>query len=627
MNRALGILALLAGTGGLFGAWYRLEGFVPWQAAWWRWLAQYWLWYGHPPVPIALSAGVAFTVMLLAGAWLQYRAWRLGATTLFGAVDAETLHGSARWADKRDLKTSGLLEAEGVTVGGWGGKVLRHNGPEHVLCFAPPRSGKGIGLVLPTLLEWTHSCVVFDIKGENFALTSGWRASVGQRVLRFDPAGRGGARFNPLEEVRKGTDHELMDCQNIAEMIVDPDGNAGSGKDSFFTNSGKEWLTAAMLHVIYRVEQEEGRPASLADVNFILCGGHLAGMDGHEDDGSVIEAVLKEMLTWDHGRAPVDAEVRRCAGDMRGRAPEERSGVQSTARVQLALYADPIVAANTARSDFTIHELMNGDAPLSLYVVIPPPDIDRLRPLIRILFNVMLKKLTASMAFDGGRSVAGYRHRLLLLMDEFTSIGKLEIFQKGMAYMTGYGLKAYLIVQDLTQLQQAYGKDESVTSSCHIRIAYAPNKVETARTLSDMAGKTTIVQKKRSRSGGGSKGGGSMSDSLSETARPLITPDECMQLPGAQKNRNGDVVKPGAMLIFPAGQPPIHGRQRLYFMEPELLRRARMPAAAHRTQDKTQEGGRPRAGEARAATADAPNAGGSGARKTYAEMLETGDAA
>lgn len=577
MIRVLGIMVLCLGVAGLFGTWYWLEGFVPWQRAWWVWLIESWLWYGWPPASMMFSGAAVFGVMLIIGAVLQFQAWRLGAKTLFGAVDAETLHGSARWADKADLKNSGLLESDGVTVGGWKNRVLRHNGPEHVLCFAPPRSGKGVGLVLPTLLEWQHSCVVFDIKGENFALSAGWRASTGQRVLRFDPAGRGGARFNPLEEVRKGTDYELMDCQNIAEMIVDPDGSASGGKDSFFSNSAKEWLTAAMLHVIYRIESEQNRPASLADVNFILCGGHLHGQD---DDGSIIEAVLSEMMAWEHGRESVDKEVGRCAGDMLGRAPEERSGVQSTARVQLALYADPIVAVNTARSDFSIAELMNGEAPLSLYVVIPPPDIDRLRPLIRILFNVMLKKLTASMEFDGGRSVAGYRHRLLLLMDEFTSIGKLEIFQKGMAFMTGYGLKAYIIVQDLSQLQQAYGKDESVTSSCHIRIAYAPNKIETARTLSDMAGKTTIVQKKRSRSGRGSKGGGSMSDSLSETARPLITPDECTQLPGAQKNRNGDIVKPGAMLIFPAGQRPIYGRQRLYFMEKELLRRAQIPPAA-----------------------------------------------
>ena len=604
MIRFLGICTLFAGLAALFGAWYWLEGFIFWQGAWWVWLFRSWAWYGMPPASMMISGGITLSVMLAIGGLLQYRAWRLGAKTLFGAVDAQSLHGSARWADKRDLKNSGFFEADGVTIGGWNSQPLRHNGPEHVLCFAPTRSGKGVGLVLPTLLEWRHSCVVLDIKGENFALTSGWRAAQGQRVLRFDPASAGGsARFNPLAEVRKGTDFELMDCQNIAEMIVDPDGGSGGGKDEFFTNSGKEWLTAAMLHVIYRVEQEEGRPASLADVNFILCGGHLAGIG--EDDGSVIEAVLKEMMAWDHGREQVDAEVRRCAGDMEGRAPEERSGVQSTARIRLALYADPIVARNTACSDFSIDELMNGDRPVSLYLVIPPSDIDRLRPLTRILFNVMLRRLTAGMDFEGGRSVAGYRHRLLLMMDEFTSIGKMEIFQKGLAFMAGYGLKAYLIVQDLTQLQQAYGKDEAVMSNCHIRIAYAPNKVETARVLSDMAGKTTIVQKKRSRSGGGSKGGGSMSDSLSETARPLITPDECMQLPGPRKNRKGDVVTPGAMLIFPAGQPPIYGRQRLYFMDRELMRRAQIP---------------PVSGRHRAAAVDARDHH----HRTYAQMLNAG---
>jgi type IV secretion system protein VirD4 len=178
------------------------------------------------------------------------------------------------------------------------------------------------------------------------------------------------------------------------------------------------------------------------------------------------------------------------------------------------------------------------------------------------------------MSFEDGASVKNYKYRLLLMMDEFTAIGKLEIFEKALAFMAGYGLKCFIIVQDLTQLEQAYGKEQSIVSNCHIRIAYAPNKIETANTLSSMCGETTIVQKKRSRSGTGMKA--NVSDSITETKRPLLTPSECMQLPGLEKSGN-TVKKAGAMLVLPAGFSPIYGEQVLYFQDKELLERAKMP--------------------------------------------------
>ena len=190
--------------------------------------------------------------------------------------------------------------------------------------------------------------------------------------------------------------------------------------------------------------------------------------------------------------------------------------------------------------------------------------------------NQFLKRLTSKMEFEGGRSVKGYKHRLLLMMDEFTSLGKLEIFDKALAYMAGYGLKAFIIVQDINQLNKAYGKDNAIMANCHVRIAYAPNTVETAKVLSDMAGKTTIVQKKTSVSGKGIAGK-SLSTSLSETSRPLLTPDEVMALPGLRTNARGKFLSAGDMLIFVAGNPPIYGRQVPYFIDPVLMERAKMP--------------------------------------------------
>jgi type IV secretion system protein VirD4 len=161
------------------------------------------------------------------------------------------------------------------------------------------------------------------------------------------------------------------------------------------------------------------------------------------------------------------------------------------------------------------------------------------------------------------------------MLDEFTAIGKLEIFERALAFMAGYGLKAFVVVQDIAQLHQAYGRDESVMSNCHVRIAFAPNRIETAKLLSDMTGKTTVVQKQRSRSGRLGQLG-SVSDSLRETGRPLLTPDECMRLRGIEKH--GRKIVPGEALIFSAGSPPIRGLQLLYFQDKELARRAAIPA-------------------------------------------------
>jgi type IV secretion system protein VirD4 len=569
----------------LLGYWNLTHGFKPGRPEHWRWLFDWWWQYQEMPDGMGFSLKIAaagLAVSLFIVSWLLARA---GARTLQGDHEEDTLHGSARWAKRSDIKAAGLLANEGVVVGGWksGRKVqtLRHDGPEHVLVFAPTRSGKGVGLVLPTLLSWRHSALVLDIKGENHALTAGWRASQGQRIFKFDPTAiSGSVRFNPLAEVRVGSDHEIADAQNIAAMIIDPE---GKGLKDFWMKSGFAWLTAGILHTLYRMQREHGRRATLSDV-----GRNMSA------PGDGIEVMLQGMLDFDHGRTAINNLVHQAAQTMLDRAPAERSGVHSSALTELDLYRDPIVAANISGSDFKLDDLMNGDKPATLYLVVPPSDIDRLRPLLRVVLNLFLRRLTAEMAFENGAPKQTYRHRLLLMLDEFTSIGKLEIFERALAFMAGYGLKAFIIVQDLTQLQKEYGREESIMSNCHIRIAYAPNKIETAKILSDLTGKTTVVQKRRSQSRRAHEFVGSTSESIAATGRALLTPDECMQLPGLEKAADGKVKKAGDMLIFPAGFRPIYGRQALFFQDKEMLRCSKIvPPQAVRKAMKIDEDGLP----------------------------------
>ena len=510
------------------------------------------------------------------------------------------LHGSARWATEAEIRLMGYFDGKGVYIGGYARKLagtallwakllgrpveqllyLRHNGPEHLLVFAPTRSGKGVGLILPTLLAWEGSSIVLDIKGENWALTAGFRKSMGHRVLRFDPSDASGASaaFNPLEELRLDSLLAIPDAQNLAAMLVDP---TGKGLEDHWSKAAFAMLGGALLHCCIMVRAKDKRPATLYDLSCMLA-----------DESRTIQQLFEEMVKTDHAAllrgifpdatdqeygARAHTFIASSAREMLNKAENEASGVISTALVNLSLYRDPVVALNTSRCDFRIHDLMNHDTPVNLYLVISPADIDRLRPLLRLMVDMIVRRVCAKMEFADGASVAGYKHRLLLLLDEFTSLGKLAIMEKALAYIAGYGGKVYLIVQDITQLNGVYGKDNALMANCHVRIAYAPNTVETAKTLSEMTGKTTVVDQKLSLSGSRTGHMKNASMSVSETARPLLTPDECMRLPGPQKDNQGRVTKPGDMLIFTAGKPPVYGRQILYFLDPVFSARAKMP--------------------------------------------------
>src|SRR3546814_209424 len=163
--------------------------------------------------------------------------------------------------------------ATGVYVGGWQDKdgnfyYLRHSGPEHVLTYAPTRSGKGVGLVVPTLLSWGASSVITDLKGELWALTAGWRQKHAKnKVLRFEPASSsGGVCWNPLDEIRVGTEAEVGDVQNLATLIVDPD---GKGLDSHWQKTAFALLVGVILHALYKA-RNDGGTATLPSVDAML---------------------------------------------------------------------------------------------------------------------------------------------------------------------------------------------------------------------------------------------------------------------------------------------------------------------------------------------------------------------
>jgi type IV secretion system protein VirD4 len=173
---------------------------------------------------------------------------------------------------------------------------------------------------------------------------------------------------------------------------------------------------------------------------------------------------------------------------MMDRPAAEAGSVLSTAKSYLSLYRDPTVAQNVSRSEFNIADLMHHDSPVSLFVITEATDKVRLRPLVRILANLVLRRLASGMESNP------YKHKLLLLLDEFPSLGRLAIMEEALAYIRGYGIQAMLVTQDLTQLRAAYGKDESITGNCGVQVAFTTSNLDTAEHLSKMTGTATLVR-------------------------------------------------------------------------------------------------------------------------------------
>ncbi|MCP3387731.1 conjugal transfer protein TraG [Bradyrhizobium sp. CCGB12] len=466
--------------------------------------------------------------------------------SIWRAQEAKTAatYGSARWALQNEIGSAQLLGADGVVLCRLDRNYLRHDGPEHVLCFAPTRSGKGIGLVVPTLLTWPGSCIVHDIKGENWHLTSGFRARHG-RVVLFDPTNRNSAAYNPLLEVRRG-ESEVRDVQNIADVLVDPEG--ALERRNHWEKTSHSLLVGAILHVLY-AEQDK----TLAGVAKFL-----------SDPRRPIEATMRAMMLTVHlGDAGVHPVIASAARELLNKSDNERSGVLSTAMSFLGLYRDPVVAQVTRRSDWRIRDFVEADQPTTLYLVVPPSDISRTKPLVRLILNQIGRRLTEDL------NAKGRRHRVLLMLDEFPALGRLDFFESALAFMAGYGLKSFLIAQSLNQIEKAYGPNNSILDNCHVRVSFATNDERTARRVSEALGTATELRAMKNYAGHRlSPWLGHLMVSRQETARPLLTPGEVMQLP------------PDDELVLVSGCPPIRAKKARYFEDPRFRERLLPPATS-----------------------------------------------
>src|SRR4051812_6075164 len=500
--------------------------------------AFFWWWYAYDAYApgvfvegacVAASGGIIS--IMVAFAMSVWRAREAGTAATYG---------SARWASQLEIRSAGLAGADGVVLGRFESEYLRHNGPEHVLCFAPTRSGKGVGLVVPTLLTWPGSAIVHDIKGENWQLTAGWRSRFG-RVLLFDPTDPLSSAYNPLLEVRRG-DSEVRDVQNVADILVDPEG--ALERRNHWEKTSHAVLVGAILHILYAEADK-----TLAGVaNFL------------SDPRRPIATALRAMMMTPPLGALPPPVIASAARELLNKSENERSGVLSTAMSFLGLYRDPVIAKVTRRCDWRISDLVEGEAPCTLYLVVPPSDISRTKPLVRLILNQIGRRLTEELESKDRH------HRLLLMLDEFPALGRLDFFESALAFMAGYGLKSFLIAQSLNQIEKVYGPNNAILDNCHVRVSFATNDERTARRVSDALGTATELRAMKNYAGHRlSPWLGHLMVSRQETARPLLTPGEVMQLP------------PEDELVLVSGVPPIRARKAKYFEDSRLVERVLPP--------------------------------------------------
>ena len=512
--------------------------------------AFFWWWYAYDAYApkifvqgayIAASGGLLAVVVATA-----LSVWRARETKKV------TTYGSAHWATDRDVRQAGLLNPDGVVLGCHGRKYLRHDGPEHVLCFAPTRSGKGVGLVVPTLLTWPGSAIVHDIKGENWTLTAGFRAGFG-RVLLFDPTNPESSAYNPLLEVRRG-ETEVRDVQNIADILVDPEG--ALERRSHWEKTSHSLLVGAILHLLYAEPDK-----TLAGVaNFL------------SDPARPIETTLKVMLGTPHVGGRPHPVVASAARELMNKSENERSGVLSTAMSFLGLYRDPVVARVTRQCDWRIRDLVDGPAPTTLYLVVPPSDISRTKPLVRLILNQIGRRLTEDLKVKD-------RRRLLLMLDEFPALGRLDFFESALAFMAGYKIKAFLIAQSLNQIEKAYGQNNAILDNCHVRVAFATNDERTAKRVSDALGTATEMRAMKNYAGHRlSPWLGHLMVSRQESARALLTPGEVMQLP------------PSEEIVLVSGVAPIRAQKARYYRDKALQARVLEPPTPKATPSSLADG-------------------------------------
>jgi type IV secretion system protein VirD4 len=498
------------------------------------WAAPAWFWYfRHDPQVLR---------------WLKVGLICAGTTALFAGVAVARglrppLYGDSRWAGVADLRRAGLRARTGILLGRAQGRPLVFGGPEHVLLYAPTRSGKGVGVVIPNLLTWPDSTVVLDVKRENWEATAGFRAAHGQTVLLFDPLDAEGrtARFNPLGHIDRADPIAVLDeLQRLADMLFPAPVNA----DPFWAEASRTGFIGLGAYV-----------AETPDLPFSL--GAVYAELTHGDPKTRLPALVAARTA---SGAPLSAGCISALADFCSASDNTFASIKQTLTARMNLWLNPRVRAATDASDFDLRDLRNRR--ISLYLAVSPDNLLRVAP----LYNLLLQQLVD---LNTRERPSAERHAIpvLVLLDEFARLGHARAIAHGFAYVAGYGLRLLPVLQSPAQLRAEYGPDlsEEIIANCACEVVFAPKALKVAQDLSERLGFQTVPGHTRSRPSGFSSGRRSLSES--DHRRALMLPQELLQMP------------PDRLIVLKAGTPPIRGRKIVYWRERAFTRRVRPPPA------------------------------------------------
>lgn len=471
----------------------------------------------------------------------------LGAVAFALLPRRRPLHGEARFATRREIQQAGLLGDNGIILGRLGKRYLVLPGQQGVELEAPPRSGKGVGVVIPNLLNWPGSTIVSDIKGENFLRTAGYRQAHGQEVHLFDPLSERekSSRWNPLGYVSTIPYRCIDDLQRIGTMLF-PDPHAG---DPFWTSSARSLFLGIALYLF----ETEGATRTLGEV---LRQGMASDDEGFQKHWKrVIDAC-------ERAGYPLSQEAVQSLYDVIDLAPTTASSIRKTFTSRLDLWLNPMIDAATSANDFDLRELRK--RPVSIYVQINPDNIARLQPLLNLFFQQAIGLQTRELPENN----PALKHQLLLMLDEFPALGRIPVIAESTAFLPGYNVRTVIIVQSNSQLIEKYGIEgaKSIRKMLAARIVFPPKEYEDAEAVSRELGTYTVKQKNTSRpmwGGGGS--GKSPSVSISEQPRRLLLPQEVKELASSR------------MILFLEGLRPVLADRVYYFRERHLSQREMAP--------------------------------------------------
>ena len=481
------------------------------------------------------------------------------------------IFGTARWANKKDLKKNNLLSNNGIVFGQLNnaimkstitdsglflktlkkGQLIRFSSNTSAMLVAPARSGKGVSTIIPTLFDHPDSVIVFDPKGENYKATAGFRMEF-SHVVRFSPLDKNSISINPIAAIRK--DHAYRDASIIAEILLTPENaSTESGTAKHFTDTAKDMITAAILHVKYSDYQDKSLYGVLKHLS-------NAGDPMANDSG---KTMLVGMMNSNHYDSAVHEIIFNACSRNLIRPDRERGSVFSTAVRSLQILEDPLVRKNTTDNDFSFNSFFDSEKPISLYLTCPFSDIDRLSPIMRLLISFALRQFSSGETSFESKTL---KIPILFIIDEFATLGYFPFLEKTMGILPGYRVRFLIVLQSLQQLNSIYKETHSFFDHCKTVAAFAPGDLKSAKIFSEMTGKESIV--KESVSNSGSRFGiglDNMNFSVSEQQRDILNPDEMMKLPASD------------VLILNHGMPPYIGKKVAFYDDPRFKKFINLP--------------------------------------------------